>query len=146
MEASNNWVIAPSKSSTGRPIMANVLVSPCLLCPIAALHRAFECAGPKRDWCRRTALPAFPSVQWHHRLRPHHHGIDQEDLYVYDINPANISQYRYQGAWVDMENARNTSATKRSGDGLGSILHTPRSYHSHFDAVKQSLCGAHWLA
>lgn len=26
-------------------------------------------------------------------------GTDSEDLYVYDTNPANPSQYKYSGAW-----------------------------------------------
>ena len=28
--------------------------------------------------------------------------IDQEDLYVYDLNPANPRQYRYKDGWEDM--------------------------------------------
>ena len=29
-------------------------------------------------------------------------GNDSEDLYVYDINPANANEYRYQGRWEPM--------------------------------------------
>ena len=28
--------------------------------------------------------------------------VDQEDLYVYEVNPADLNQYRYQGGWETM--------------------------------------------
>jgi len=29
-------------------------------------------------------------------------GTDSEDLYVYDTNPENLLQYKYQGVWASM--------------------------------------------
>jgi penicillin amidase len=39
-------------------------------------------------------------------------GNDSEDLYVYDINPANATEYRYQGQWEAMKIVPDTIAVK----------------------------------
>ena len=38
--------------------------------------------------------------------------IDQEDLYVYELNPANPTQYRYKGGWEPMRVVRETIHVK----------------------------------
>ena len=38
--------------------------------------------------------------------------IDQEDLYVYELNPANPHQYRYNGGWEDMQVVHQTLEVK----------------------------------
>ncbi len=38
--------------------------------------------------------------------------VDQEDLYVYEINPANAREYRYKGAWEPMRIVRETIDVK----------------------------------
>jgi penicillin amidase len=30
-------------------------------------------------------------------------GTDSEDLYVYELNPTNLRQYKFQGKWEDMK-------------------------------------------
>ena len=52
MEGSNNWVIAPSRTATGRPILANDPHRQ-LDVAVAALHRGLECAGSQRHRRRR---------------------------------------------------------------------------------------------
>ena len=38
--------------------------------------------------------------------------IDQEDLYVYDLNPADRTQYNYQGRWEQMTVVDDTVPVK----------------------------------
>ena len=38
--------------------------------------------------------------------------IDQEDLYVYELNPANPQQYRYKGGWEPMRVVREQIAVQ----------------------------------
>lgn len=98
-EGSNNWVIAPSKSATGRAVMANdphraytepsVRYITDLNSPTLHVIGANEPAVPgislgHNDWI------AFGYTRFY---------IDQEDLYVYDLNPANPNEYKYQGRW-----------------------------------------------
>ena len=99
---SNNWVVAGSRTLTGFPMMAN---DP---------HRA-QGAPSLRYWVHLVAPgwnvigggePVLPGVSIGHNG----HGAwgltvfgqDNEDLYVYDTNPANPNQYRYLGRWETM--------------------------------------------
>ena len=60
--------------------------------------------------------PALPGVSVGHN----EHGawgftifpIDQEDLYVYETDPADPSRYRYRGGWETMRTIRETIAVK----------------------------------
>jgi penicillin G amidase len=101
-EGSNNWVIAPDKSATGRAIMAN---DP---------HRAY--AAPSLRYIQQISTPTLDIIGGGEPSAPGisigHNGsiaygltifnIDQEDLYVYQLNPANPHEYRYKGRWEPM--------------------------------------------
>nr|WP_240766513.1 penicillin acylase family protein [Paraburkholderia flava] len=101
-EGSNNWVIAPDKSATGRAIMAN---DP---------HRAY--AAPSLRYIQQVSSPTLDIIGGGEPSAPGisigHNGtiaygltifnIDQEDLYVYQLNPANPHEYRYKGHWEPM--------------------------------------------
>jgi penicillin amidase len=39
-------------------------------------------------------------------------GVDQEDLYVYELNPADPNQYRYRDGWEAMRVVRETEEVK----------------------------------
>ena len=102
-EGSNNWVVAPSRTATGRPILANdphrTLGAPSLRYIVGLNAPGLSVIG--------AGEPALPGVTIGHNDRiafgitifP----IDQEDLYVYELNPANPHQYRYDGGWEDMQ-------------------------------------------
>ena len=109
---SNNWVVAGSRTLTGFPIMAN---DP---------HRA-QSAPSLRYWVHLVAPgwnvigggePVLPGVSIGHN----EHGAwgltvfgqDNEDLYVYETNPANPNQYRYLDRWVDMTILEDTIPVK----------------------------------
>ena len=99
IEGSNNWVIAPAKSATGRAVMAN---DP---------HRAY--AEPSLRYISHLDAPTLHAIGANEPSLPgislgHNDWIafgytrfyiDQEDLYVYELNPANPEQYKYQGQW-----------------------------------------------
>ena len=50
--------------------------------------------------------------------------IDQEDLYVYDLNPANPRQYRYGGVWEDMQVVHETIPVKGAAPREAELLFT----------------------
>ena len=111
-EGSNNWVVAPSRSATGRPILANdphrTLGAPSLRYIVQLNAPGLSVIG--------AGEPALPGVTIGHNDRiafgitifP----IDQEDLYVYELNPANPHQYRYNGGWEDMRVVHETLEVK----------------------------------
>lgn len=99
---SNNWVVAGALTQNGYPIMAN---DP---------HRVIE-APSLRYWVHLVAPgwnvigggePVLPGVSIGHNGQGAWgltiFGTDNEDLYVYDTNPANPTEYRYRDRWEAM--------------------------------------------
>jgi len=98
-EGSNNWVIAPSKSSTGRAIMAN---DPHRAYSTPSLRYITHLSSPSLNVIG-AGEPALPGISIGHNgsiaFGLTIMAIDQEDLYVYQLNPNNPQQYQYQGKW-----------------------------------------------
>jgi penicillin amidase len=101
-EGSNNWVIAPSRSATGRPIMAN---DPHRTLGVPSLRYVVHLSAPGLSIIG-AGEPALPGISIGHNDHGAFgltiFGIDQEDLYVYDLNPADPDQYRYGDGWESM--------------------------------------------
>jgi penicillin amidase len=99
LEGSNNWVIAPSKSATGRPIMAN---DPHRAYSEPSLRYISDLNAPTLHVIGANE-PALPGISLGHNdwiaFGYTIFNIDQEDLYFYELNPANPNQYKYQGGW-----------------------------------------------
>ena len=109
---SNNWVIAGSRTSTGRPILAN---DP---------HRAH--GAPSLRYVSHLSAPGMSVIGAGEPFLPGisigHNGIigfgltrfymDQEDLYVYETNPAQAHEYKYRGRWEPMETVTEEIAVK----------------------------------
>ncbi|MEO6920837.1 MAG: penicillin acylase family protein [Collimonas sp.] len=98
-EGSNNWVIAPSKSATGRAIMAN---DPHRAYSTPSLRYIAHINAPGLDVIG-AGEPALPGISIGHNGSVAFgltiFNIDQEDLYVYQLNPEHEDQYKYQGRW-----------------------------------------------
>jgi penicillin amidase len=132
---SNNWVIGGALTQSTHPIMAN---DP---------HRVIE-APSLRYWVHLVAPgwnvigggePVLPGVSIGHN----EHGAwgltifgsDNEDLYVYETNPANPNEYRYQGRWEAMRVVPDTIPVEGQADAKvelkftrhGPVLHEDRT-------------------
>jgi penicillin amidase len=111
-EGSNNWVVAPSKSETGRPIMAN---DPHRQLGVPSLRYVVGLNAPGLTIIG-AGEPALPGVSLGHNGEIAFgitiFAIDQEDLYVYDLNPKNPGQYRYKGRWENMTEVVETIEVK----------------------------------
>lgn len=109
---SNNWVVSGARTLSGRAIMAN---DP---------HRSIQLPS-LRYWVHLVAPgwnvigggePSLPGVSIGHN----EHGawgltifsVDQEDLYIYETDPANPARYRYRGRWEEMRVVRDTIHVK----------------------------------
>ena len=107
-QGSNNWTISPKRTATGRPILANdphrVLVAPSIRyivhldAPGVTVMGAGELHLPGVTIGHNGTIAFGITVFM----------ADQEDLYVYELNPENPRQYRYQGAWEEMRVIRET--------------------------------------
>jgi len=113
-EGSNNWVVAPAKSATGRAIMAN---DPHRAYPVPSLRYLAHISAPGLNVIG-AGEPVQPGVSLGHNgsiafgltIFP----IDQEDLYVYELNPENLSEYKYQSKWEPFRTFREEIRVKDS--------------------------------
>jgi penicillin G amidase len=111
-EGSNNWVIAPSRTATGRPILANdphrQLGSPSLRYIVALNAPGLNIIG--------AGEPALPGISFGHNddiaFGITIFAIDQEDLYVYELSKSDPDSYRYQSGWAKMQIVRETIEVK----------------------------------
>lgn len=109
---SNNWVVSGRLTQTGRPLMAN---DPHRVQQVPSLRYWVHLVAP--GWnVIGGGEPALPGVSIGHNEYGAWgltvFGVDTEDLYVYDLNPANPLQYRYRGAWESMRVVRETIPVK----------------------------------
>ncbi|RKT85719.1 penicillin amidase [Saccharopolyspora antimicrobica] len=101
-EGSNNWVISGARTATGRPILAN---DPHRAYSAPSLRYLAHLSAPGLDVIG-AGEPALPGISIGHNgtvafgltIFP----MDQEDLYVYELDPADRRRYRYQGGWESM--------------------------------------------
>lgn len=106
---SNNWVVDGTKSTTGKPIVAN---DPHLGIQMPSIwyENGLHCV-PVGDACPYNVagftFPGVPGVVLGHNDRiawaVTNVGPDVQDLYVEKLNPQNPNQYEYQGKWEDMQ-------------------------------------------
>ncbi len=132
---SNNWVIAGEKSASGYPMLAN---DP---------HRA-QSTPSLRYWVHLNAPgwnvvgagePTLPGVSIGHN----DYGAwgltifetDNEDLYVYETNPANPNQYRYKGKGTIYHWETMTTRTETIPVKGGKSVTTTLKYTRHGPVV-----------
>lgn len=109
---SNNWTIAPAKSTTGRPILAS---DPHRAYSAPSLRYIVHISAPGLDLIGG-GEPSLPGVSIGHNgsiaFGLTRFYIDQEDLYVYELNPDDAREYRYRGQWEPMRVVRETIHVK----------------------------------
>ena len=103
LEGSNSWVISPARAATRRPILAN---DPHRAQSVPSLRYLAHLCAPGMSVIG-AGEPVLPGVTVGHNGRIAFgltiFSIDQEDLYVYETNPNNPSEYRYGDRWELME-------------------------------------------
>jgi len=112
VDGSNNWTIGPSKSATARPILAN---DPHRAYSTPSLRYIAHITGPGFSMIG-AGEPALPGISIGHNgaiaVGVTVFQIDQQDLYVYELNPGNRREYRYRGGWEPMRIVRETIKVK----------------------------------
>jgi penicillin amidase len=111
-DGSNNWVVSGGLSATGKPLLAN---DPHRGVAVPSLRYLVHLVGP--GWnVIGAGEPGLPGVAAGHNDRVAFGftvvGIDQQDLYVEDVNPENPNEYRWQGRWTAMKVEREKISVK----------------------------------
>ncbi len=111
-DGSNNWVIAGSHTTTGRPILAN---DPHRALAVPALRYVVHMEAPGLSLIG-AGEPGVPGISFGHNGKAAFgltiFSADQEDVYVYETRPGRPDQYRYQGRWETMRTVRETIPVK----------------------------------
>ncbi|MDG2375844.1 MAG: penicillin acylase family protein, partial [Woeseiaceae bacterium] len=132
-EGSNNWAVAPSRTATGRPILAN---DPHRGHTVPSLRYISHLIAPGMNIIG-AGEPGLPGISIGHNDRiafgltifP----IDQSDLYVYERRG---DQYRYGNGWEDFDTVTE-SIPVRDGDDVdvefrftrhGPVVHTNETH------------------
>lgn len=96
---SNNWVIAGRKSASGHAVLASdphlEYIEPSVRYLLDLNAPTLHVIGANRPISPGVSLGHNDWIAFAHTSFP----VDQEDLYVYELNPANPNQYKYQGRW-----------------------------------------------
>jgi penicillin G amidase len=113
-EGSNNWVIAPSRTATGRPILAN---DPHRQLGVPSLRYIVGLNAPGLNIIG-AGEPALPGIAIGHNddvaFGITIFAIDQEDLYVYELKKRDADSYRYKSGWEKMRVVRETIEVRGS--------------------------------
>jgi len=100
---SNNWVVAGSRTASGKPLLANDphlgIQMPSIWYEVGLHGGGFDVVG--------FSFAGVPGVILGHNARIAwgftNAGPDVQDLYIEKINPDNPNQYEYQGQWEDFQ-------------------------------------------
>ncbi len=102
-QGSNNWVVAPARSATGRPVLAS---DPHRTHAAPSLRYISHLVAPGLDVIG-AGEPFLPGISVGHNeniaFGLTRFYMDQEDLYVYETNPERPDEYRYKGRWEPMQ-------------------------------------------
>jgi penicillin amidase len=109
---SNNWVVGAKLTSSGYPLMMN---DPHRSQQTPSLRYLVHLVAPGWDVIG-AGEPSLPGVSIGHNEFGAWgltiFGTDTEDLYVYDTNPENPLQYKYQGGWEMMNVIKDSIPVK----------------------------------
>jgi penicillin amidase len=100
---SNNWVIGGSKSTTGKPIIANdphrEVVNPALRYVVHLHAPGWSVIGATEPGLPGISIGHNDRLAWGFTIL----GMDQQDLYVEETDPKNPARYLADGQWRGME-------------------------------------------
>jgi len=111
-EGSNNWTIAGALTNTGKPILANdphrVIAEPSLRYIVHLVAPGWDVIGAGEPALPGVALGHNQNIAWGFTI----FGLDQQDLYLEELNPINRLQYRTNKGWRKMHVEKATFAVR----------------------------------
>jgi penicillin G amidase len=166
-KGSNNWVVAGSHSTSGKPLLANdphLGLSAPAIWYFARLHVSSTAtqnvgsnSAPELDVIGAT-LPGLPSVILGRTAKVAwgftNTGPDVQDLYLEQINPANPAQYKTPSGWAEFEQRSETIKVKGQGDvpytyrstRHGPVLSDAQAVHAEVLDLKKYVLALRWSA
>lgn len=144
---SNNWVIAPSLSTSGRPVMAN---DPHRAVTLPSLRYLAHLEAPGLSVIG-AGEPNLPGISIGHNghvafgltIWP----VDHEDIYVYELHPRDDTRYRYRGAWEQFDIVEESASVAGADDVVHQLIFTRHGPVVHTDRAARRAVAirAAWL-
>ena len=101
-EGSNNWTISGALTASGKPLLANdphrVLALPSLRYMVHLVAPGWNVIGAGEPGLPGVALGHNQHIAWGFTI----FGLDQQDLYLEEVNPDNPLEYRTETGWAPM--------------------------------------------
>lgn len=127
-EGSNNWTVSGKLTRSGKPLLANdphrVIAEPSLRYIVHLVAPGWDVIGAGEPGLPGVALGHNRNIAWGFTI----FGLDQQDLYVEDLNPADPSQYKTERGWESVQVRKETFAIRGSASvqvDLKSTRHGP---------------------
>jgi penicillin amidase len=134
-EGSNNWVVNGDLTASEFPVMAN---DPHRNIAVPSLRYMAHLIAP--GWnVIGGGEPEIPGISIGHNgfgawgLTVY--STDGEDLYVYDLNPSNLNQYKYRDDWEDFQVYHETINVKGEEDVEVALRYTRHGPVTYFDSL-----------
>ncbi len=135
MEGSNNWIVSGTRTASGHAMLAN---DPHRKIAVPSLRYIVHLVAP--GWnVIGGGEPEIPGVSIGHNEEGSWgltiYETDGEDLYVYDLDPAHLNQYRYKGKWVSMKSIKETLHIKNGKDTIITLYYTQHGPVTYIDTI-----------
>lgn len=121
---SNNWVVSGAITESGYPILANdphrAMAAPSLRYISHLVSPGWNVIGGGEPTIPGISIGHNEYGAWGLTI----HATDAEDMYVYQLNPLNNNQYKYQGKWFELEEIKDSIPVKGFGFQYFSLFYT----------------------
>ena len=108
LEGSNNWTISGAMTRSGKPLLANdphrVIAQPSLRYMVHLVAPGWDVIGAGEPGLPGVALGHNQHIAWGFTI----FGLDQQDLYLEELNPADPLQYKTEHGWARMQVEKQT--------------------------------------
>lgn len=103
VQGSNNWTVSGSLTATGKPLLANdphrVIAEPSLRYIVHLVAPGWNVIGAGEPGLPGVAVGHNEKIAWGFTI----FGLDQQDLYLAQLNPDDSLQYKTEHGWERME-------------------------------------------
>jgi penicillin amidase len=142
---SNDWVVSGRMTATGKPLLANdphrALMLPSLRYTVHLNAPGWNVIG--------AGEPALPGIAAGHNDRVAFGftivGIDQQDLYVEQLDPADHGRYRYRGGWEPLRVERERIAVRGEAPREVALRFTRHGPVLHVDEARHRAYALRWV-
>ena len=142
-EGSNNWTVSGKLTRSGKPLLANdphrVIAEPSLRYMVHLVAPGWDVIGAGEPGLPGVALGHNQNIAWGFTI----FGLDQQDLYLEELNPADPSQYKTANGWETMQVRKETF-----GVGGGKTVEVDLKFTRHgpvlWEDGKRALA-LHWV-